>query len=172
MHSILSDPFERSILPLDCGSEGDVRTWLMPKMRMNTLKSLAMNYGPLSEIMRGGAGNGFLACCSRISTSGSPIDSRRHPIDDITAGSIEVGLEGASQGSQDCPLTGPSGASVANESPDLQDHGVNGTYNGGITQFNLFVDAETAAANGVQLYAFTGSRNLQPRRDLSLLCHG
>ena len=53
MHSLLIEPFERSILPLDCESEGDVRTWLMPEMRMNTLKSLAMNYGPLSEIMRG-----------------------------------------------------------------------------------------------------------------------
>ena len=38
--------------------------------------------------------------------------------------------------------------------------GVNGTYNGGATQFNLFVDAHTAVGNGVQvqvLYDFTGS---------------
>lgn len=38
--------------------------------------------------------------------------------------------------------------------------GVSGTFSGGATQFNLFVDAKTAVANGVQLqvlYDFTGS---------------
>ncbi|HEY6249757.1 MAG TPA: glycosyl hydrolase [Candidatus Angelobacter sp.] len=38
--------------------------------------------------------------------------------------------------------------------------GVSGTFNGGATQFNLFVDAKTAVANGVQLqvlYDFNGS---------------
>ncbi len=38
--------------------------------------------------------------------------------------------------------------------------GVNGTYNGGATQFTLFVDSKTAVGNGVQmqvLYDFTGS---------------
>jgi endoglucanase Acf2/predicted small secreted protein len=38
--------------------------------------------------------------------------------------------------------------------------GVNATYNGGATQFNLFVDSKTGVGNGVQvqvLYDFTGS---------------
>jgi hypothetical protein len=38
--------------------------------------------------------------------------------------------------------------------------GVSGTYNGGTTQFTLFVDAKTAVGNGVQLqvlYDFSGS---------------
>lgn len=38
--------------------------------------------------------------------------------------------------------------------------GVNGAFNGGSTQFNLFVDAKTAVGNGVQLqvlYDFTGT---------------
>jgi endoglucanase Acf2 len=38
--------------------------------------------------------------------------------------------------------------------------GVNGTYNGGATQFTLFVDSKTAVGNGIQvqvLYDFTGN---------------
>jgi hypothetical protein len=33
-----------------CGSHrGEVRTWVMPEIRINSLKSLAMNCGPLSD---------------------------------------------------------------------------------------------------------------------------
>ena len=45
---------------------------------MNSLKSLAMNCGPLSEMIRGCASGYFsLAACRMISMSASVIDSRR-----------------------------------------------------------------------------------------------
>src|SRR5947209_6456584 len=50
----------------------------MPEMRMNSLKSRAMNCGPLSEMIRGLASRYFsLARCRITSTSVSRIDSRR-----------------------------------------------------------------------------------------------
>src|SRR5713226_3158033 len=50
----------------------------MPEMRMNSLKSLAMNCGPLSEMIRGLASGCFSLAASRmISMSASVIDSRR-----------------------------------------------------------------------------------------------
>jgi hypothetical protein len=49
----------------------------MPEIRMNSLKSLAMNCGPLSEMMRGRASGCFsFAPCRMISMSASVIDSR------------------------------------------------------------------------------------------------
>ena len=58
--------------------EGAVRTWVIPEMRINSLKSLAMNCGPLSVMMRGFAsGNFSRARCNRISTSGSHIKARK-----------------------------------------------------------------------------------------------
>ena len=45
---------------------------------MNSVKSLAMNCGPLSEMIRGRASGYFsLAACRMISMSASVIDSRR-----------------------------------------------------------------------------------------------
>src|SRR5207249_7347264 len=55
MHSPLSDLCQRSIFPFDCGKNGEVRTCVIPEIRMNSLKSLAMNCGPLSEMIRGRA---------------------------------------------------------------------------------------------------------------------
>src|SRR5579862_9119107 len=50
----------------------------MPEMRMNSLKSRAMNCGPLSEMIRGFATGYFSLARSRISsTSASRIDSRK-----------------------------------------------------------------------------------------------
>src|SRR5262249_5250751 len=50
----------------------------MPKMRMKSLKSRAMNCGPLSEMIRGVASAYFsLARCRITSTSASRMDSRR-----------------------------------------------------------------------------------------------
>ena len=50
----------------------------MPEIRMNSLKSLAMNRGPLSEMIRGRASGYFsLAPCMMISMSASVILSRR-----------------------------------------------------------------------------------------------
>jgi hypothetical protein len=44
----------------------------MPEIRMNSLKSLAMNCGPLSEMIRGRASGYFsLAACRMISMSAS-----------------------------------------------------------------------------------------------------
>jgi hypothetical protein len=40
-------------LGTSCLACGSVLTWLMPEIRMNSLKSLAMSGGPLSEIIRG-----------------------------------------------------------------------------------------------------------------------
>ena len=49
----------------------------MPQMRMNSLKSLAMNCGPLSEMIRGRASGNFSRARWRmISISASVIDSR------------------------------------------------------------------------------------------------
>ena len=49
----------------------------MPAMRMNSLKSLAMNCGPLSVMMRGVTpGNFSRALCRMVSTSISSIFSR------------------------------------------------------------------------------------------------
>jgi len=49
----------------------------MPEIRMNSLKSLAMNCGPLSEMIRGRASGYFsFAPCRMISMSASAIDSR------------------------------------------------------------------------------------------------
>src|SRR5215467_3004339 len=49
----------------------------MPEIRMNSLKSLAMNCGPLSEIIRGRASGYFsFAPCKMTSMSVSVIDSR------------------------------------------------------------------------------------------------
>src|SRR3954466_6867858 len=73
----------------------------MPVRRMNSLKSLAMNCGPLSEMMRGrSAGWGSWARTRMHSTSASVIWSRIFerslghlvadlPVDDGTAGGIE-----------------------------------------------------------------------------------
>src|SRR5271163_2481463 len=50
----------------------------MPEMRMNSLKSLAMNCGPLSEMIRGlASGYCSLARSRMISISVSVIDSRK-----------------------------------------------------------------------------------------------
>ena len=61
----------------------------MPQMRMNSLKSLAMNWGPLSEMIRGLASGNF-AC---------PLQDGRHvvlghrfadlPMSDVTAVAIQ-----------------------------------------------------------------------------------
>ena len=49
----------------------------MPEIRMNSLKSLAMNCGPLSEMIRGRAYRYFsFAPCTMISMSASVIESR------------------------------------------------------------------------------------------------
>ena len=49
----------------------------MPEIRMNSLKSLAMNCGPLSEMIRGRTSGYFsLAPCKMISMAASVIDSR------------------------------------------------------------------------------------------------
>lgn len=49
----------------------------MPDIRMNSLKSLAMNCGPLSEMTRGRAPGHFsFAPCKMISMAASVIDSR------------------------------------------------------------------------------------------------
>src|SRR5579875_935177 len=64
----------------DGGENGEVRTWVMPQTRMNSLKSQAMNCGPLSEMMRGPAwGNFSRARAKMISTFASFIDSRSSP---------------------------------------------------------------------------------------------
>src|SRR5437867_3895914 len=58
----------------------------MPQRRMNSLKSRAMNCGPLSEMMRGEArGNCSRARCKMISTSASVIASRISPSSDTLA---------------------------------------------------------------------------------------
>jgi hypothetical protein len=50
----------------------------MPEIRMNSLKSLAMNCGPLSEMIRGRASGYILQAAKElISMSASVIDSRR-----------------------------------------------------------------------------------------------
>jgi len=50
----------------------------MPEMRMNSLKSRAMNCGPLSEMIRGFASGYFSLARSRITSMlASFIDSRR-----------------------------------------------------------------------------------------------
>src|SRR3954451_24800147 len=50
----------------------------MPEMRMNSLKSRAMNCGPLSEMTRGFASRYFsLPPCRMISISASIMDCRR-----------------------------------------------------------------------------------------------
>src|SRR5207249_12212952 len=73
MHSPLSDLCQRSIFPFDCGKNGEVLTCVMPEMRMNSLKSRAMNCGPLSEMIRGRASGCFsLAAWRIISISGLP----------------------------------------------------------------------------------------------------
>ena len=53
MHSPFSDLCQRSILPFDCGENGEALTCVIPEIRMNSSKSLAMNCGPLSELIRG-----------------------------------------------------------------------------------------------------------------------
>ena len=55
-----------------------VLTWVMPEIRMNSLKSRAMNCGPLSEMIRGLASGYFSLPPSRmISISASVIESRK-----------------------------------------------------------------------------------------------
>ena len=54
-----------------------MRTCVIPEIRMNSLKSLAMNCGPLSEMIRGRASGCFyFAPYKMISISASVIDSR------------------------------------------------------------------------------------------------
>ena len=52
-------PFERFVpaldLPIRLRENGEVRTCVIPEIRMNSLTSLAMNCGPLSEMIRGRA---------------------------------------------------------------------------------------------------------------------
>src|SRR3989304_937747 len=70
----------------------------MPQMRMNSLKSLAMNCGPLSEMIRGVTpGNFSRARCTMISTSASVIDSlisqcTTYPLQARAPGEPGVGL--------------------------------------------------------------------------------
>src|SRR6516165_6265389 len=60
----------------------------MPEIRMNSLKSLAMNCGPLSEMIRGRASGCFsLAACRMISMS--VIRLPQIPVDDVSATAIE-----------------------------------------------------------------------------------
>ena len=66
----------------------------MPAMRMNSLKSLAMNCGPLSEMMRGrGVGVGFAGALD----DGFHVDFLHFladfPVDDEAAAAIEDGAE-------------------------------------------------------------------------------
>ena len=82
----------------------------MPEMRMNSLKSRAMNCGPLSEMMRGFASGYFSLARSRISsTSASLIDSRI-PMHEETAEPVQNTaqvIEGAAQvdiGNVDMPV--------------------------------------------------------------------
>ena len=78
MHSDFSDLCQRSNLPFDCGYAGEVRTCVIPAIRMNSLKSRAMNCGPLSEMIRGFASGYFSrARCRMTSISASVIDSRK-----------------------------------------------------------------------------------------------
>jgi hypothetical protein len=63
-------------LPLLPRQNGEVRTCVMPEILMNSLKSLAMNCGPLSEMIRGRASGYFsFAPCKMISMSASVIVS-------------------------------------------------------------------------------------------------
>src|SRR5579883_2974319 len=69
--------FQRWMLPFDCRENDEVRTWVMPQTRMNSLKSRAMNCGPLLEMIRDVAwGNFSRARCKMISTSASVIHAR------------------------------------------------------------------------------------------------
>src|SRR5580693_5156221 len=81
MHSDFSDLCQRSNLPFHCGYPVEVRTCVIPEIRINSLKSRAMNCGPLSEMIRGLASGYFSLARSRISPmSACFIDSRKsHP---------------------------------------------------------------------------------------------
>src|SRR6266851_4015010 len=62
----------------------------MPEIRMNSLKSLAMNCGPLSEMIRGRASGGSSLARSRMtSMSASVIDSRQIPVHDVAAAAVQ-----------------------------------------------------------------------------------
>src|SRR6516162_1582965 len=62
----------------------------MPERRINSLKSFAINCGPLSEITRGlTPGYRSLARSRMISTSASVIDSRRSPMSQETAETVQ-----------------------------------------------------------------------------------
>src|SRR5207302_7713058 len=66
---------------------GEVLTWVMPEIRMNSLKSLAMNCGPLSEMIRGRASGYFslqddldVRLCHRLP---------QIPVDDVSAAAVQ-----------------------------------------------------------------------------------
>src|SRR5689334_22679152 len=62
----------------------------MPETRMNSLKSLAMNCGPLSEMMRGRA-SGYVSFAPRrmISMSASVNRLSDVPVDDVAAEAVQ-----------------------------------------------------------------------------------
>ena len=66
----------------------------MPQIRMNSLKSLAMNCGPLSEMIRGRAsGYRSRARWMIVSTSASVMRLADLPVDDEPAAAVEQAAE-------------------------------------------------------------------------------
>ena len=72
--------WKRSILPWLWGEDGDVFRGVMPQTRMNSVKSLATNCGPLSEMSRGVTPGNFARARGTIySISASFMGSRISP---------------------------------------------------------------------------------------------
>jgi hypothetical protein len=90
MHSALRRRASVPVCRCSAGSRGLVRTWVIPQRRMNSLKSLAMNCGPLSEMIRGRFRRG---------TSPRPLEDDLHvgfghrladlPVDDVPAAAVQ-----------------------------------------------------------------------------------